>query len=1371
MSEPRTDQTVPGALRLSLDFLFGRGYLAARDHRLAEWALVEELRLEIPDLRFPVSVGGGFDRFRHVRCQARHVRLSIPEPALRDRIAQIEDGVEGFSDVHVVFLDGAIELSARSTILSASGWFACRLGVVPSHDDPALLRLTAYDYFSLGTLPCPTPVLVRELLSRLVTDPRLSPLVERFLPSVDGDTIEIPAVRLLASELLVRRGWKLPGVEDLHRMRVDIRPGRLTLVATADTPADADDTESVTGDRGRALAALESKAIATAARDAEMSGDLEAAADAYRDAIRRYGAHPFLADRLLDTLVSGGSPAALAEAEELISQRLVADGDDLGGRAFAARAQMIRGERQDYVAACEALLRVLATTGRATEHMMTLVHLAEVLVDEEPDQARRWVDEALKHAPRHATALRVLAGVARRSADFTLLEDALKRLASVLRGRRARIRVLEELARVSWERRGDAAAARLHLERAMELGPDDPSLVSELAALLASEGRTVEAIHAYHRAADRFRADNPAAAADAWLAASVLWEERLDDRENASLDVRRAITAQPGNAAAAERAVHLAVALDRVDDALRSLDIALTLAESAWVESPTDEHRARLGRVLSASAALDDRRGRSDAAAHTRARLLAIVPEDDAVLDALQSYLTSMGRAGDLAAIVEGAAADAPADVAPRLRERAGIAQPSPGWAIPGPEEGKPVSEGDTPQPGHRTPGPAAETASTAPDGPADTGGAAPNDSAGDALPLQDTGARRVAEALTVAKRALEDARTVDDPKALADALTEVAAVETDGNRRAAYLSELGQLLYFEFEDAPRARDYLEEARRLDPDRAGSEFALLSALEAIYDEMSAPDGLVDVYRRKLSQAQDDEIRNVYGLLIAGVLFERLGQPDEACEFLDEILARDPRNVAALRLHAAIDAGAERFDAAATGLRSLVAMPEIDPFERQDVLRMLGALEWQDLRDHESAASRFETLLGEIPGDTDALSALKQIYGESERWTDYVDLLLRELGILAGAIDRFGSVDDVLSARGDIVPDPLQGTFATILVEAADVLDRRVADPTLALALATAAAQRAPDDPAIHEARASLARKVGDDDALAAALRALVPMLLSADERQALLQEAADAEVRAGRTIGRSSQPVAAAAQPPATVDDHRTEPRRSDAEAEPPLESPGDLARPLPAQAEPQPAAEKPSRPEKLDEPDGTQRSVFTGPFETDSWESVDEVTQLRLLDRQAESGERDAALAHLAAWLPRARRPDLRRQLLLRKGRWLLAGPEPRDALLPLKGALILDGDSAETRFELTRAYAAVGDVTQAVDQLRELLDTMASASDPPGPADLGATLHQLTELPRGPRWEWLIQLVETAAPRAATAITRWRQKTGRAQNDTKSS
>lgn len=139
------------------------------------------------------------------------------------------------------------------------------------------------------------------------------------------------------------------------------------------------------------------------------------------------------------------------------------------------------------------------------------------------------------------------------------------------------------------------------------------------------------------------------------------------------------------------------------------------------------------------------------------------------------------------------------------------------------------------------------------------------------------------------------------------------------------------------------------------------------------------------------------------------------------------------------------------------------------------------------------------------------------------------------------------------------------------------------------------------------------------------------------------------------------------------------------------------------------------------------------------------------------DTGTAEQQLAAIEARLPTARAPATRRALLERRGILLVdATGQPREALLPLKGALILDPNAVTTRLALVRAYAALRDHAQASDQWRAAADLLASL--PPTialVADLQSTVDVWLASEAAPRSDaWRTTLSERAPAWAAELV-----------------
>ena len=1203
----------PGRLETSLrvELLFGQAFVVAEGVDLGNWARLRTLRAVVPGRRLPRNVGEDARRFRGVRLSVTELCVEIEGASLRRALSGLARSLDGIAEVELSFLEDHVRLAIRLESTSdGEALVIARFGVLPDLSGTGELRLRPYEYLVLGKPAKPAPLVVAEVLDGVTKSAEMRPFLDGLSARRERETLVVDAARLAVSAAFAPIGWKLPGTERIRWGSIAIAPGRATLIGrTGGSPAtEAPDSTNSTASR-TALANLEAAARAEEGESALYRGDLSGAAAAYRAALARHGAHPFVLQRLLHVLCADGSAAAEAEAKALIAEMEAAGTVSVG--MLATKLSLTRDPAASLEIA-ESISRKLRAEGMIEDEVDTLLTIARALMVESPSTASSWVDRALRVAPRSASALQLRARLSRSAGDAVAYEDSLNRLLALATTRSVRARLHQELARLRREAE-DFDGARVHLLEGLELTPESPALHLELGRASAGAGRSVEAVQSLRRAAASELAD-PELSAIALTEAAAVWAAGLEDLNSALYDVRRAIALMPDLASSHDAHLELARA-GNADEELRAVETAVSRLDAA-----DPSHRPTLTRAFARGIELDEARGALASADRRRAQLVEL------------------------------------------------------GLSI---ERPLPTNESASPQ--------AVEPSAAAVAPPLRTGPMPPRGLSTGSVPVVSAGqpSRQV-------KEELEAARTGGDTARLVELLPQVAELEADPRRRAALLGELGQLLYYELEDTARAAQYLEEAQRLDPEGAGSEYALLSALEAVYEDAASAEGLLSVYRRKLEQAGSDEIRNVYRLLMAGVLFEQLGRPSESLSQLERVLQSDPRSVPALRLRARIWEATGRRADAADALESMTRMAEVDPFERQEILRDLGRLEWHVLGRLDRASRRFEELLVEIPGDTDCISSLKQIYARAERWDRFSDVLRRELCILAGSSTAFAAIGDAALAGPGSVPSALHGTFAQILAEAADVELRQRNDTSLARHMIDAATRFAPADIMVHELLLEVARRQSDDGAIQRAALVVAKELLDESARDELLREGRRAAIRQGRETAFVSECRAIG------IGDQAAEP------VAPPAQ------------------------------PDGVD-------------------SRLQRLDTLAAEGRHDDAIAAIDAWLPSARKPAVRRSLLLRKGRWLLdRGAEAKSAVLPLKGALILDATAADTRLELLRASCRLGDVSQATDQLREYLEARGSwaSVDLHEVRTLQRALDDLTALPKGPGERWVADLVRVSSP-----------------------
>ena len=297
-------------LGLHLDFLFGRGYLWAKEERLNDWMTLDHLKMEIPDLSFPFDVRGGLQRFRHTRCLIHEIGMSVSEVGLGDMLRQGAREIDGFDDLQVNFTDGAAHVTTRVRALGANTFLSFRVGIIPPEPSRAdEVHISLYDYRAYGPLPYPARILGFEFLSRLLQTSKLKPpgRGSAFKVGIAGDLLSLRPLKLILLSVFARAGWKLPDLSMISLEDCRIRPGHLTIRARVPSRSEMAPTEQKFGasvEGARSLAAYEAKDLFLDADSALFDSDVELAFHRYSELRQTYGNHPELVDRMLDCLLA-----------------------------------------------------------------------------------------------------------------------------------------------------------------------------------------------------------------------------------------------------------------------------------------------------------------------------------------------------------------------------------------------------------------------------------------------------------------------------------------------------------------------------------------------------------------------------------------------------------------------------------------------------------------------------------------------------------------------------------------------------------------------------------------------------------------------------------------------------------------------------------------------------------------------------------------------------------------------------------------------------------------------------------------------------------------------------------------------------------
>ncbi len=605
--------------------------------RLAEQPIVPGLRLEsltlqVPDVKFPFDVGLGSGQFRHRLSDLVEMSILAEASVAEAALAQAGLAAFGVEDVRLALREGFLEIAGR---LSGGPAFTLKGALLPAGDQG--VQLVFHSPRILGTSPIPAAAL---------------PHVARAVVAAIGpERLPEEPLAPLLRRLLAGRGWKLPRTSGARLARAEITGGAAWIVWDRDAAGPV----TTSGDPDL-LAAVEG---ARTFRDAEACvarNDADAAREAYLDAGPAATAHPFAAERLLSLLAL--EDRFHEEALDLSAEWLARRPGFPAALATEAQVRLARGEEGRAARALAELAEGAASRGEvfcalaAAEAAFSLPNAAR-------EHALRAIELALGVRRDHVPALRALRALARATGDKEGLLRASRRLVAYDPDPASKARSHAELGELLLET--DPPGARLHLDQALRLAPDDADALSALGKACAAAGEPLRAVRALDKLRELHLARGDLAAAAATAAeAGGLWEEKLSHPENALLRYREACELAPSAEAharaarAAEAAGHWAEATDHHGAVLASIDLAAPGAAALAA-------RTRVALAEVAEKRLGDR---TAAAVHLEAAA-ALAPGDAPLLRRLLALERGLGRTAEAALAVERLAA---VETEPRAR-------------------------------------------------------------------------------------------------------------------------------------------------------------------------------------------------------------------------------------------------------------------------------------------------------------------------------------------------------------------------------------------------------------------------------------------------------------------------------------------------------------------------------------------------------------------------------------------------------------------------------------------------------------------------------------------------------------------------------
>ena len=606
----------------------GKAFVCLTDRPVAPGIRLAELALEVPEARFPFDPSRGAGQFRLQLCDLARLELVAEAGLFAAVLERVDLAKAGVASLRLALRPGFAEGAGT---FAGGAPFGFRASVEPAGDQE--IAVAVYEPRAYAMAPVPAAALP-SLLARAAAG----------LGRPSGGEVRLDVLSPVLLRLLPARGWKVPRVAGarLRLARVGASEVRLAWDRAHAGPAEG----TLDPDR---LAEVEGARVF---RDPEAlleRGQYAEARNAWLSLGAAGHAHPFGAARVLSLLTA--DERFHDEALDLATQWLARRPDFAPALCAEGVIRAARGER---TRAARSFAELAAAAARRGELLGTLLAAEACFAaagGEAPGSVARAAEVALSVRADHLPSLRALLSQAERSGDREGILRACRRLAAVAEDDAERARAHGRLAALLLS--VDPPSARLHLDQALRLAPDDVDALRALARACEEAGEDLRAARAHDRLREVLagRGDAAEAAREA-LAVGALWEDRLGHAENALLRYREVAELVPGTAPAREarlRAARLADALGHPAEAADHWHALLGQLDPADPEARALSARAHRALADVAEGYLKDRKG---AAAHLEAAL-SDDPADVASLERLASIYREAGQPVELLDVLD----------------------------------------------------------------------------------------------------------------------------------------------------------------------------------------------------------------------------------------------------------------------------------------------------------------------------------------------------------------------------------------------------------------------------------------------------------------------------------------------------------------------------------------------------------------------------------------------------------------------------------------------------------------------------------------------------------------------------------------------
>lgn len=221
----------------------------------------------------------------------------------------------------------------------------------------------------------------------------------------------------------------------------------------------------------------------------------------------------------------------------------------------------------------------------------------------------------------------------------------------------------------------------------------------------------------------------------------------------------------------------------------------------------------------------------------------------------------------------------------------------------------------------------------------------------------------------------------------LIEVLGRIADLLGDENQIIRLRLEIGQLWDVRMLDSSRAIGAYQDVLSINP----SNVPALRALEQLYEKTGQSEQYLSILEAQLDVSPTDAERIALYERMASAWEERFGKLDRAAECLEKIVAIDDRSYDAYRELERLYRQDDKWDSLVETYRNHI-MAALDPTTRIDLYCAMGEIYSQQLKDPDAAIDAYKNVLTFDQDEPRALDALGRLYESISSWEQAIDVM-------------------------------------------------------------------------------------------------------------------------------------------------------------------------------------------------------------------------------------------------------------------------------------------------------------------------------------------------------------------------------------------